>query len=291
MDSIAKADIDLGSPKCYLLDLPGELRNRIYSFVREDNPVTFTSRPLFKSLSDDDIKAYGIDQRTPSFLGLTQTCHQLRKEYSPLYAAHTTIRVFHVDLKEVMRLNFPFLARDTDGNAIGNLLLVSIPWKIYYHLRRPTWIYPIIDALPLILYCGKHANFHVTYDYNVPRDPLKNPVRPGTEDGMKHLCDAAAIPKWQEWLNSSASVIELRYNDCYIRIIMKQYEGLRWDWSGRYLSRAEITRIKLTGLVGDPEKGRYGYILVQARSTYFPTLTSLQCTIIHKIACENAARS
>ncbi|OAG11671.1 uncharacterized protein CC84DRAFT_1211322 [Paraphaeosphaeria sporulosa] len=56
-----------------LLQLPGELRNRIYDFAREEGPVGEQS----------------TTRSQPLFLGLTQTCRVIRNEYRPTYMAYT----------------------------------------------------------------------------------------------------------------------------------------------------------------------------------------------------------
>ncbi|KAF1848817.1 uncharacterized protein K460DRAFT_81195 [Cucurbitaria berberidis CBS 394.84] len=58
-----------------LLDLPGELRNKIYSSCTENHVV---------DLDKTSLKRY-------TFLGLTQTCSQIRTEFRQLYMAQTSI--------------------------------------------------------------------------------------------------------------------------------------------------------------------------------------------------------
>jgi hypothetical protein len=221
-----------GSVKRGLVDLPGELRNRIYHFVTEDGPITFTyaSRRLREKLSDDEITASGIDQRVPRLIGLMQTCRQLRSEYLPLYAGQTTIRVFHVDIGEVMRSHFPFFARDNQGNATGNLLLEVIPLEITVPLRRTKQVYPIIDILPLIMYCWEHPGLRVSCHMALPVAE-RGDIWEGFEEHVKTICDLAAHTQLREWLNATVSAIEMEYGHPYIGIILKN--GLDEDWVWR----------------------------------------------------------
>ncbi|KAH7082802.1 hypothetical protein BKA63DRAFT_501662 [Paraphoma chrysanthemicola] len=79
------------------LDLPAELRNRIYeiaargspSFGQEYRPIIHNSRGSRKASHIHDDKG---------FLGLTQACRQVRDEFRPSYLAHrrTYIRFFDV---------------------------------------------------------------------------------------------------------------------------------------------------------------------------------------------------
>ncbi|KAI8931065.1 hypothetical protein NX059_012076 [Plenodomus lindquistii] len=86
---------------CALLKLPGELRNKIYSFCGEEKVI----------------HVYWIGTaRKPvgSFFALTQVCRQIRAEYRPLYMAQTQ-HVFHrVDVcKRYVNGLFPLSSSDS----------------------------------------------------------------------------------------------------------------------------------------------------------------------------------
>lgn len=60
MSDIVKARHEAAeTAECYLLDLPGELRNMIYSFAKEVKPITFYSRRL-KNCSAKELEVHGI---------------------------------------------------------------------------------------------------------------------------------------------------------------------------------------------------------------------------------------
>ncbi|KAI8931079.1 hypothetical protein NX059_012090 [Plenodomus lindquistii] len=65
---------------CPLLQLPGELRNHIYNYCVEDEPV----KPRPTDLDQQNQQQVGV------YLGLTQVCRKIRAEYRPLYLSHVT---------------------------------------------------------------------------------------------------------------------------------------------------------------------------------------------------------
>ncbi|KAH7093556.1 hypothetical protein FB567DRAFT_176069 [Paraphoma chrysanthemicola] len=67
-----------------LLDIPGEVRNRIYEVARKGFAPTVTLRSPFLDYSDEDDVPPNPYVSRP-FLGLTQTCRQIRTEFLPIY--------------------------------------------------------------------------------------------------------------------------------------------------------------------------------------------------------------
>ncbi|KAJ4350087.1 uncharacterized protein N0V89_008708 [Didymosphaeria variabile] len=76
------ADNDI--PQSRLLQLPGELRNGIYEYAREDDTVGVH---VARSLNSTGTTP--MTRTQPWFLGLTQTCRAIRKEFRPVYMEHT----------------------------------------------------------------------------------------------------------------------------------------------------------------------------------------------------------
>ncbi|KAF1848855.1 uncharacterized protein K460DRAFT_81724 [Cucurbitaria berberidis CBS 394.84] len=127
---------DLERPKkCFMLDLPGEIRNRIYYFAAEKRMVMFNPRrttepvdqsskiasSVFSSSEDEPLFTLGAnaledfpfttketdDERrnkraTRQFRSLTQACRMIRNEFLPLYRRKTTYRICHVDLQDYL---------------------------------------------------------------------------------------------------------------------------------------------------------------------------------------------
>ncbi|CAN9430071.1 unnamed protein product [Alternaria alternata] len=73
------------APPTGLLELPGELRNRIYDLAQESDQVRLVYKP---SLHHEQ-----VEQTSRQFFGLTQVCRKLRVEYLPIYNAHTIVSI------------------------------------------------------------------------------------------------------------------------------------------------------------------------------------------------------
>ncbi|KAF2119631.1 hypothetical protein BDV96DRAFT_596328 [Lophiotrema nucula] len=65
--------------KFTFLELSGEVRNHIYSYCTDDQTVTLVRRPH-------------ASNRTGGFVGLGQTCKQVRKEFLPNYVRKVVVR-------------------------------------------------------------------------------------------------------------------------------------------------------------------------------------------------------
>ncbi|CAN9359219.1 hypothetical protein CC77DRAFT_300428 [Alternaria alternata] len=72
-------------PPTSLLELPGELRNRIYDFVQEPDQVRLVYKPSLHHKQ--------VEQTSQQFFGLTQVCRKLRVEYLPIYNAQTIVSI------------------------------------------------------------------------------------------------------------------------------------------------------------------------------------------------------
>jgi hypothetical protein len=122
----------------------------------EEGRITYFPRRLQNGYTDDELKSYleegDQDTRAPDSFGLTQACRQIRAEYSPIYAAEATIRIFHLDLPEFMNSHFPHMARDEEANVVGNLILeckpIAVNTKEKDNLREVD-----VDILSLLEYC------------------------------------------------------------------------------------------------------------------------------------------
>ncbi|KAF2023368.1 hypothetical protein EK21DRAFT_118842 [Setomelanomma holmii] len=84
-----------------LLDLPGEIRNRIYdAAVGGENTQCKLSPPEAANANPDDETSSGDPEKRQlyafldrAWLGLTQTCRQLRIEFLPIYFANLDIMI------------------------------------------------------------------------------------------------------------------------------------------------------------------------------------------------------
>ncbi|KAF1837655.1 hypothetical protein BDW02DRAFT_637018 [Decorospora gaudefroyi] len=70
-----------------LLDLPPEIRNRIYDRMSEQEPIRMCRSDDPALTSNDEIETPRVSRR--QFYNLTQVCHKIRQEFLPIYAAKT----------------------------------------------------------------------------------------------------------------------------------------------------------------------------------------------------------
>ncbi|KAH7069358.1 hypothetical protein FB567DRAFT_598963 [Paraphoma chrysanthemicola] len=91
--------------RCSLLELPAEIRNRIYDFAEEAvtvlrndllNGVCYPLLSLSRDRASEDVRPTKISSR--KYLALAQTCRQIRAEYHPIWLAKTRPRIRPGDL-------------------------------------------------------------------------------------------------------------------------------------------------------------------------------------------------
>ncbi|KAH7385177.1 hypothetical protein DE146DRAFT_666450 [Phaeosphaeria sp. MPI-PUGE-AT-0046c] len=71
---------------CRFLELPAELRNRIYEYAAEDlDNLTYAPRVTRKACKPWDVRIW-------QFFGLTQTCRQIRSEFGPIWLLKLNVR-------------------------------------------------------------------------------------------------------------------------------------------------------------------------------------------------------
>ncbi|KAF9690608.1 hypothetical protein EKO04_011318 [Ascochyta lentis] len=95
-----RALVDTGPLRCYLLEMPPEIRNRIYGFCSEQTfGLWYTPCALRKSEKPVDVPQH-LKSRT--FFALTQTCNQIRSEYRPLWLRQSSVRIDFDDVHSFM---------------------------------------------------------------------------------------------------------------------------------------------------------------------------------------------
>ncbi|KAF1840393.1 uncharacterized protein K460DRAFT_360077 [Cucurbitaria berberidis CBS 394.84] len=93
--------------RCRLLELPAEIRNRIYNFAEKDYGVEDFA-PLLRPLKP-------VAPRNAwfrSFIGLAQTCKQLRAEYRPLFLRALQVRIRLGQLDDFFATFYPNTPED-----------------------------------------------------------------------------------------------------------------------------------------------------------------------------------
>ncbi|KAF2026026.1 hypothetical protein EK21DRAFT_116227 [Setomelanomma holmii] len=98
---MSRADGDARNEYCPLLELPAEIRNRIYAFAEEQSKhcsLEFRTLLTIKNTtpaSSSNLLYAG----SRKFMGLTQKCRQIRAEYRPLWLAQSQPRIRIDDLR------------------------------------------------------------------------------------------------------------------------------------------------------------------------------------------------
>ncbi|KAF2996285.1 hypothetical protein E8E13_005132 [Curvularia kusanoi] len=94
-----RAPVEVPALRCQLLELPPEIRNRIYYFCEEDSRYADHQYPLRKTTDPEEVPEY---LRTRTFFSLTQACKQIRIEYRPLWLRQSFVLVDYSDLKDFL---------------------------------------------------------------------------------------------------------------------------------------------------------------------------------------------
>ncbi|KAF2831099.1 hypothetical protein CC86DRAFT_378009 [Ophiobolus disseminans] len=91
--------------RCYLLELPPELRNQIYEFALEDY-ADLTYAPCILHKPDLAEAQLWADRIWTSF-GLTHSCKQIRVEYRPLWLRNLFIRSRYLQIAPFIETFLP----------------------------------------------------------------------------------------------------------------------------------------------------------------------------------------
>ncbi|KAI8930997.1 hypothetical protein NX059_012008 [Plenodomus lindquistii] len=136
---------DFAGTKSFLLELPGELRNRIYDFAVEDDDedtliiLRYCEQPSPRGRSqvhyshgfmpplfckDCSKSTAWTDSPVRHYYGLTQVCRQIRTEYLPTYRARTRIAIPKCDVYQYIEM-LTDLSGGKVENVIGNIVLFN----------------------------------------------------------------------------------------------------------------------------------------------------------------------
>jgi hypothetical protein len=201
-----------------------ELRNRIYHFAQEQEPVVYALHPRNGPTNYDSL--YPMEERIPEYFNLSQVCHQIRTEYSPIYAAETEVHVCHVDLDDFMKNGFPYLTRDKDMNVVGNLFLdcagLGRPWR---HIASKS--FPRINILPFLQYCKSSPGLRVRCGLHAcDCDPCQKDWL-GIKGCAEALLGIHNNSRLQAWLDTAVGAIWLRF-EAELTFAIKKGELQDW---------------------------------------------------------------
>ncbi|RYN46382.1 hypothetical protein AA0118_g12596 [Alternaria tenuissima] len=119
-----KSTTESGVNRCYLLELPAEIRNRIYHFTKEKVYDEWLTPPLLSR--GHKIPIGGTI--SPSQLGtlryraFTQVCQQIRAEFRPIWLRQSC---FRMELPAVAQFIKTYYPKVTDYQNAPKLLLIS----------------------------------------------------------------------------------------------------------------------------------------------------------------------
>ncbi|KAH7093702.1 hypothetical protein FB567DRAFT_624915 [Paraphoma chrysanthemicola] len=195
--------------RCYLLELPGELRNRIYDFTIEE-PIIYFSRRL-RTCSAEELECLGITEQKPLYRSLTQSCRQLRKEYLPLYAARLELHVCHVDLDDFMDAGCPFLSRDNGGKTFGHVFVDCRSTGRYDQYGNCVLTEPNVDISSFLMYCSHNSDLRVQGGFNDCE--CYRPDWSGLKKVFDDLFNVARRPWLAKWLKEAVFAVRLEYID------------------------------------------------------------------------------
>jgi hypothetical protein len=180
------------------LDLPAELRNRIYKITMEDAPREAISRnrsteaPGFRKHSFRRLRgvAYSTNKlKMPPFLGLLQTCQTIRSEYHPWYIGQPPMYIadiqiyFHVFI-ERPKLNWK-KAYDIFHESLQSIKIV---------LSRCEYV----DLLPLLRLKARHPSTNIELERGSEAF-LSQGVEP-----FRHVVIDNQDETWLHWINTGA---------------------------------------------------------------------------------------
>ncbi|KAG9203095.1 hypothetical protein G6514_003618 [Epicoccum nigrum] len=114
------APVEISSTRCQLLELPPELRNRIYHFC-DDNRYMGTFRKIKTGKEKPGHK------QTGAFVALAQVCKKIQFEYRPLWLRQLCVRVDFSDLEEFLQVFYCVSDRHEDWYRDAPTIL-TIAW-------------------------------------------------------------------------------------------------------------------------------------------------------------------
>ncbi|KAH9878054.1 hypothetical protein J1614_003271 [Plenodomus biglobosus] len=118
---------NIRKPAPSLLDLPAEVRNRIYGFTYESTNSDYTNYlKLYPSRNHNAASSKNPEPpRVRQFMGLMQTNRQLRYEFRPIYMSRIQVRLSLEDTSRYITAFFPESQAAT--NYLCALITVFVP--------------------------------------------------------------------------------------------------------------------------------------------------------------------
>ncbi|KAF9697510.1 hypothetical protein EKO04_004118 [Ascochyta lentis] len=208
--------------ECPLLDLPGELRNRIYNFTVEEGTIRFQR-------NQEPPNSNSTTKR--QFFSLTQVCRSIRSEFSPLYRARTLVSLTPENLYEYISI-FLTPPNITDDQITGLITL---------NLTANPNTTSCIDLKPLLQLLQRAKNLHVgTRDIiDCPCTPAPAPAAndhaPTIPEILTNLYDIHDLPLFYDYVDQAMTCLELECDDEKGVEIVFELAPRYWeDWMGEW---------------------------------------------------------
>ncbi|KAL1592736.1 hypothetical protein SLS60_011152 [Paraconiothyrium brasiliense] len=208
---------------CRFLDLPGELRNRIYDHVPEENKFRVLRKPESQKPKDHIFKT---NLWSSPGLALTQVCRSIRSEFLPLYRAATLDNVLPQELYEYIE-TFLMVPDNNDDEIIGSVLIdLSANFS------------SCLDIKALLHLLRRARNLHVgTYDIIQP-ESLGRPgdVVPDIQDILTSLYDIVDLEAFYGYVEKAMTMLEIECDETKgVEIVFElgtdYWEGWMGAWS------------------------------------------------------------
>lgn len=179
-----------------------EIRNRIYDYAVEDKSFRFLCNgppTVNRHVRGCGRSAWPLDPQEHSerqFLGLTQTCKQLRTEYRPIWLRNSRVRVTHDNLRAYIHTFYGCATRYTD---MPRLIQIS-----YDH--------DLVQMIDVSLLLRISANCRTTQVELIPH-VLTQKVGPWTDDEECPICKWELEEGMEEAHEDGCPHLEERFED------------------------------------------------------------------------------
>ncbi|KAH7120763.1 hypothetical protein B0J11DRAFT_490320 [Dendryphion nanum] len=205
------------------LDLPGELRNRIYEYAAEDTsrtwPLIRVQTPKAKRILRSKPLSPSIVEEIPfPYLGFTQSCTQIRSEFRCLWMQGH--RTFLNTLGRYLSTFYP----NPRKKDIASEPYLGSTGKLRIIIRRSEILATSHDLLRLVKLKAKLSGYNFVFDHGFD-------VKPGILAGLNHMLNNTH-PKWLRWVRANA-IAEIRLDNCSIqpaRVRIVVNERYASDW-------------------------------------------------------------
>ncbi|KAJ4351254.1 uncharacterized protein N0V89_006593 [Didymosphaeria variabile] len=207
--------------ECPLLNLPGELRNRIYDHVLDENKFRVLRKPKILKSKDHIFKT---SLWSSPGLGLTQVCRSIRSEFLPSYRAVTLGNVVPQELYEYIDT---FLREPGKKNeeVIGSVII-----DFWANISSS------LDIKPLLRLLRRATNLHVgTYDIIQPEGFVvagRTPV-PDVQDILTSLYDVVDLEAFYNYVERAIIALEVESDETKgVEIVFELGADYWEEWMG-----------------------------------------------------------